>query len=555
MSELAMQEGRTRTQVQINDSFDHLARTVQHTAELRALEAQGLVFRTDLDRNELYEAYLAGFPTPELRQEHTCSCCKDFLRTYGGLVTIDPETGKTQSLLWDEEKAPPEYSEAVRRMRTLVESSQILSVFYPDAKTRNGMSLYAFGNAQRGGFAHFAVTLTGLRQRPNGVKTEYENMAESRENFRLLITSLIDLKPETVEKGVAAFSNHAQLSCYPQHVDTVTWFSKLQTAFRAQRNHEWRRNLVWAQVVRQNMGKLRIGQTVVGEFLHTLQLGETLEVATRTFLRMVDPKDYMRPKAPATQANINRGEEIIAKLGLATALVRRNATLADVPESEYVWRQAPTNDEAPAGEGVFSHLKAKDSAPELRNEVINGGTVTWDKFVNKVLPMAESIEFYVPHSKQNFGTLVTAVHADAKPLLVYDREEQRNPVSNYVYSGGSYSQQWGLAPYNWVQVQGILPAPPQWYRERNGALERYFLLLAGARDEKNDGLALFPALLRPELHEIRATIEQFSNTGTRQTSPEDIGGIFIANGQTQMNFKLRVRTGKVVTEYLVDRFD
>lgn len=559
MSELIMHEDRARSPTQINDTFDHLVKSLQHTAELRTIAAEGHVFVTErttiLDRNELYEAYLAGFPTAELRQEHTCSCCKDFLRTYGGLVTVDPATGKTQSLLWDEEKVPFEFAESVKHLRQIVEDATVDGVFYPDAKTSDAAWLHTFGTARRGGFSHFALTLSGLQRRRNSVKSAYENMAESRENFRLLFASALEFKHETVEKGVAAFVNHAQLSCYSQHVETVTWLNKLQIAMRAQQHPKWRRNLVWAQVARQNTGKLRVGQTVVGEFLHALQAGESLEAAIRTFLRMVDPKDYMRPKAAPTQANIDRGEEIVAKLGLTTALVRRNATLADVPASEYIWRPISANDDASVGEGVFSHLKAKDSTLQLRNEVINGGTMTWTKFAKKVLPLAEAIEFYVPHSKQNYGTLVTAVHADAKPILMYDREERRNPVSNYMYTGGSYSQTWGLVPYIWVKVQGILPPPTQWYRERTEPLDRYFLLLEDARDQNDADLALFPELIRRELHEVRATIEQFSNTGRRQISPKDIGGLFIGNGPAQLNLKLRVRAGKVVTEYLVDRFD
>ena len=52
-----------------------------------ALAAGGnLLFETDAVG--LFDAYLANLPADQ-RQHHNCSCCRAFVKTFGGLVTID----------------------------------------------------------------------------------------------------------------------------------------------------------------------------------------------------------------------------------------------------------------------------------------------------------------------------------------------------------------------------------------------------------------------------------------------------------------------------------
>jgi hypothetical protein len=48
------------------------------------------IFRTDLTgSDELNDIYLNNLPL--YRQEHTCSACRNFLRNYAGLVTVDSQ--------------------------------------------------------------------------------------------------------------------------------------------------------------------------------------------------------------------------------------------------------------------------------------------------------------------------------------------------------------------------------------------------------------------------------------------------------------------------------
>ena len=70
--------------------------------------------------------------------------------------------------------------------------------------------------------------------------------------------------------------------------------------------------------------------------------------------------------------------------------------------------------------------------------------MTWDKFQRTVLPSAERIEFLAP-SHGSYTALVTAANAEAPPILQWDRDGARNPVSWYFWNGGSSASQFGLS--------------------------------------------------------------------------------------------------------------
>jgi len=53
------------------------------------------LFTTDVDQDELWLAYLSGFPNADDRQHHTCHACRQFIQRFGGLVTIDRSAALT----------------------------------------------------------------------------------------------------------------------------------------------------------------------------------------------------------------------------------------------------------------------------------------------------------------------------------------------------------------------------------------------------------------------------------------------------------------------------
>src|SRR6185295_12459619 len=85
-------------------------------ASFQSMTRTEQVFVTGVEGDSLYAEYLAAFPegtNPLFKKqtEHDCSCCKQFIRRAGLIVTVD-ERGELRTV-WDEaaEKAPYPYNE------------------------------------------------------------------------------------------------------------------------------------------------------------------------------------------------------------------------------------------------------------------------------------------------------------------------------------------------------------------------------------------------------------------------------------------------------------
>lgn len=69
------------------------------------------LFCVDVTGDDLWQRYLASFPegtNPIFRErtEHDCSCCKQFIRTVGGVVAI---VGGELKSIWEAEFTEPAY--------------------------------------------------------------------------------------------------------------------------------------------------------------------------------------------------------------------------------------------------------------------------------------------------------------------------------------------------------------------------------------------------------------------------------------------------------------
>lgn len=57
------------------------------------------VFTTNAVDTDLWRLFIGNTPAAR-RQHYNCNCCRRFIQKYGGLVSIDPSTGATSSVLW-----------------------------------------------------------------------------------------------------------------------------------------------------------------------------------------------------------------------------------------------------------------------------------------------------------------------------------------------------------------------------------------------------------------------------------------------------------------------
>ncbi len=500
--------------------------------------------RADLfttDAPDLFAVYLEALPAVD-RQYHMCRACQDFFRRYGGLATIDAQ-GRVESAIWNVADAPAYYAPAVARLAEAVAASAVTGVFRASETT--------WGTAQttRGKrpWHHLAVTPLAPQVHRGLTQTADRAAAEKREDFKNVARALGEYTPVMLEQALTLLRSEALYRS--EHVlGQAEWLATLHTD-RAKVNGPARDNLLWRAVARAPAGFCHPRASMIGTLLDDLAGGMAFDDVARRFADKMHPLRYQRPQAAPAAGTIAQAEKIFAQLQAAGALARRYARLDDVAEK--VWTpRVPT----PPGEGLFAHLKPR--GPKTEPLVVTGARrITWVKFLETVLPTAERIDCYLPSGPLPIATLLTATDPEAPPILQWDRAEARNPVSWYYWHGGAPAAQYGLAT-GWCPVSAVTYLPSMWGGDplpHHG--ESVLLMLEGAHETRNVGLALFPECLRSELHGIRSVIEAHSRSA-QATGIAEAGasGMGLKKGAA-WDCRVRVVTGAAVFEYVLERWD
>jgi hypothetical protein len=492
------------------------------------------LFMTDAEG--LNDLYLDALPSE--RQVHTCHCCRRFMETYGGLVTIS-ESGELTPVMWNPAQVPNFYHNAFSRLFAVVKSARVVSVFLTKETV--------WGNPVTGDWSHLSVVPPSRLIYRERALTAWQAMAASKENFRTVATALKEFTKPMLTEAMRLFTAET-LARSEKFVGPVKWLHDLHSRPKGRAGE----NVLWRAIASAPEGYCHPRASVIGPLLEDIAAGKPFATIKRNFDAKLAPLAYQRPQAAPTAGNIKAAEALFEKLGLGPSLERR---FARPDEVEAIWVQADAEDDKPSG-GVFGHLQPKGRGRYTVPPVnIPAVTMTWDKFARTVLPTAESMGMRVP-SRGSFLALTTAVNFEAPPILKWDREDERNPVAWYVYPGGSSAVQWGLS-VGWTKVYAVSALPTLWGSRPSPFMsEGVILLLEGAKDtHTNAGNALFPECLKDELHGARSTIEAYSRGAKLGREGEAAAGYDIRKGQQGINVTVRVLSGGAWTSYRIDRWD
>lgn len=489
------------------------------------------------DAEGLNDLYLDSLPSE--RQVHTCTACRRFIETFGGLVHV-AATGEQMPAMWRPETVPEFYRPAFEALHGRVARARITSVFLTPLKV--------WGTPATGPWTHMAVDVPNHLVFKGAALTAEQSMAAAKENVRTVATALTTFTPAMLDQALRLLDGD-HLSRSEKFIGPVRWLRGLHDRPKGTIGH----NLLWAAVAEAPEGYCHPRSSVIGPLLEDVAAGFPFDKIKKKFDAMLHPLRYQRPQAPPASGNIAAAEALVEKLGLAPSLERR---FARIDELQTIWVPgAPPTAQMKGHEGgVFSHIKPKgvDSVPPVELPPV---TMTWLKFSSVALPAAERVEMLIP-SKGSFIAMTTAADPDAPPILKWDREEARNPFAVYVYHGGSMASQWGLRGGEWVRVTALTPQPSMWGdRPMDFLGTGVIAVLEGAVDSNlQSGNAIFPENLRDDLHGIRATVEAYSKAaeiaGRREASA---CGYSISKASAAVT--LRVFANGSWSAYRIDRWD
>lgn len=494
------------------------------------------LFTTDAE--DLWGMYLGSFTNPAERQYHNCHACRQFIERFGALVTIGDD-GLTTPAIWHEDDAPEAYRPALAAMAKTVRRAKVTGVFLS--------SDVVWGTPETGVWHHLAVRPVKSMVFKRATQTAGQAMAEKREDFKTVMHALNEFTQPHLETALTLLKTDS-LYRSEKVLGQAEWLHGLHLA-RTAAYGSAKANAVWRAIATAPAGFCHPRSSMIGTLLEDIAAGMEFSEVSRRFAGKMHPLAYQRPQAAPSAGAIAAAEKIMQQLGAAGSLARRFARLDEV---QALWKPAPKKDEVPGG-GVFGHLKPKGTeAPSMS---IPAQTMTWDKFQRTVLPTAERMQFLTP-SHGSYTALVTAVNAEAPPILQWDREDARNPVSWYFWNGGAPASQFGLRGNTFVEVEALTLKPSMWNGGNEHQGEGVMFVLAGARESRIAGAALFPEILKAEFHGIRSVLEAYSRGASIEGMEyPHAAGVMLDKGNKTWNATVRVWSGGKSLDYKLDRWD
>jgi len=380
-----------------------------------------------------------------------------------------------------------------------------------------------------------------------GALTAGQAMAEKREDFKNVSAALKDFDTATLGQAIRLLKSDA-LYRSEKVLGAATWLRDLHNSLGSKHSTQ-RENKLWKAIAAAPAGFCHPRSSMIGTLLEDIAAGKNFEDVSRAFAAKMHPLQYQRPQAAPAAGTIEQAEKLVEKLGIQASLPRR---FMRPDEVKTIW--VPKKAQRGRKDGVFSHLKPKEASAQQSME-LPPVKITWEKFRRTILGDAERIEYYLK-KRDEYCILVTAVNAGAPPIIQWDRLEERNPASCYLWHGGSPASQYGLSHSVYVDVASITLLPGQWGSKvlaHQG--EGVIFLIQGARETRNPGAALFPELLKSELHGVRSVIEAYSKTAKMEYAegPHAIGPLLSkGSGWTA---RVRVTTEGQTAVYDLDRWD
>jgi hypothetical protein len=513
------------------------------------------LFTTTIEEGRLWAAYLNKLPA-ERRQHYDCRCCRRFIESYGGLVTIT-EQGNSIPLLWGSTINTPEFfASAEAALVSLVLGAKVSGVFLSGEKTWGTLENVPGPGSKYVGqrWTHLSGVNTAIYKNP--LKTAEQAMAKKREDYKTLRHGLSEYNISHVQQAVWVLESDA-LANNDKALGIAKWLLDLYTRLEGVKGQIYN-NLIWLAVATAPPGFCHIRSTLINTMLEDIKEGKSFETIKRKWQEKTHPLQYRRRTTLET-GNIEQAEKIIDKLGTKTALNRRFAKLEDV--QHWLWR--PRTLVQPAAEenkgGVFDHLR-KDKKPAKEIE-LPPQLITFRRFLDEVLPKALEMNVYIPYKQLPFAAFVTAVDPTAPPIIQWDEDEKRNPVSWYMYHKGSPATNWNVLSGSWVKANGLTYMPHMWMeagtnRKYNQHQRMALFTLDGCRDVgySQSGL-FFPDMLRNEYHSIRSVMEAYSNNGVLAGKEEATAcGLAVQEG-IALDFLVRVKTEGGLSTYRIDRWE
>lgn len=403
----------------------------------------GKLFRVNLTGQEIWDLYLKSFNKEEdpifrdpNSSTHNCNHCKNFIRRYGNVVSVDENYNITTmfGVVCDSE-----FENVAQALTKAIKSSKITEVFFETFNELNSLpyescsksnSVFRLGinenhkrytkeEAELYGvvkaneirtFNHLHLSVPKTFVDATGVSVE-SIMGNYRDDKNVFQRAMEEISLDTL-KLVKDLIIQGSLLNGDAHLFKIEQIGPLKAEYDTLSEYN-KDNWCWVKSYKLPFAKFR--NELIGVLCSELSEGEELNKACQSWNKRVDPANYMKATAPITKKQIEEAKEFVETNGYTESFSRRFATIDDIKASEILHINSGKGEIKSVS--IFDNVKSTHTQHK-RSEFDNVEEVGIEKFMADILPGCTSIEAYFKNSYDgNLVSLTTANNPNSKPIF------------------------------------------------------------------------------------------------------------------------------------------
>jgi hypothetical protein len=439
-------------------------------AQFQKMCATGKLFKSSVTGNQVWDTYISSFKPEDNgifrdanSSEHNCNCCKNFIRRYGNIVSIN-EHGNLESIFSISILDVGEYQLSTMACCELLETSTIQDIFmetyemldkglnYESTKknqdtfklgigethcqyTQEGED--KFGHKNLDGsyrvefgkvytFNHFELDLPKAFVDFSGKSIE-SIMATYRDKYSVFKRAMEEIPLDTLLL-VKDLINQGSLLDGTSHLPVLQKIIEYKQQYQLCYESSTIQNWFWSITYDMSESVAKFKNHLIGVLCSELAEGKELNEAVLSWNKRVDPVNYNKAKAPITQAQINLAKKFVEDNGYSESFNRRLATIDDIKASEILHINRDNSKVKPVS--MFDNIKTPSGVGRhKRNEFDKVEEVSIDKFMSDILSTCTNVEVLLENRMEGNLVNLTTSAETSKQIFKWN-----NPFS-YTFNG------------------------------------------------------------------------------------------------------------------------
>ena len=374
------------------------------------------LFETAADKDKLWELYLESFPTESNkifreRREFDCSCCRHFVKGFGGVVVLKDSQVHT---IWDFQTDDPVYQPVLDALSAYVKSQPVTDVFvskFPLIGTEHNHEEID-GKIVRWDHLHVELPRRFVDRSGRSIGDIKGRFRDVRNVFKRSLDEISQDSIETVLELIGQNSLYRGTEWKSVLENFLSYKKEYTRAPEDQREkYAWEKSAAAGEAV----GKIR--NHSIGTLLTDISEGMDLDTAVRRYEAIVAPANYKRPKAIFTKKMLEEAQKTIEEIGYMNSLPRRFATLDDITVNNILFSNRDAAKRI--GGNIFDEMAA--DIPVSPKKFSKTEEISAEKFVQDVLPTAQELEIFLENKHaRNMVSLIAPQNPDAPTMFKWN---------------------------------------------------------------------------------------------------------------------------------------